>query len=83
MGDAAITHKGGTKDYWVRSASPHVVNFAKGSFGARSASPRTRCASQSRMRLTTSLLANEKLIESRRFPDNSPRSGAYAHSSTA
>ena len=30
MGDAAITCKGGTRDYWVRGASPHVVNFAKG-----------------------------------------------------
>jgi hypothetical protein len=29
MGDAAITHRGGTKD-WMRGVSPHVVNFAKG-----------------------------------------------------
>jgi hypothetical protein len=29
MGYAAITHRGGTKD-WVRGVSPHVVNFAKG-----------------------------------------------------
>jgi hypothetical protein len=28
MGDAAITYKGGTKD-WVRGVSPHVANFAK------------------------------------------------------
>ena len=30
MGGAAITHKSGTKGYWVRGVSPHVVNFAKG-----------------------------------------------------
>ena len=30
MGDAAITHKGGAKDYWLRGAPPHVVNFVKG-----------------------------------------------------
>jgi len=30
MGDMAITHKGGTKGYWVRGVSPDVLNFAKG-----------------------------------------------------
>jgi hypothetical protein len=30
MGDAAITHKAGTRSYRTRGSSPHAVNFAKG-----------------------------------------------------
>ena len=82
MGDVAITHKAGTKDYRVRGVVAARRQLREGFFlrEVHLAMYTVRIAVPHAF---SELVVNGKATESRRLADNSPRLGAYAHSSTA